>query len=102
MTPAPLPWTKMKHTEIAVPGDEDSTLLLGHPKQFKIRGPGHSELRCRHDIMSQAAQKSDRHGIDILVGQEPHGVGARRISSTATTSMAYWMHAQMSSGSSSE
>lgn len=31
----------------------------------------------------------DRGGIDILVGQESQGIVARRMSSTATTSIAY-------------
>ena len=39
----------------------------------------------------------DCNGVDILVSQEPHGVVARRMSSTATTSIAYWMHARISS-----
>ena len=39
--------------------------------------------------VAQTAQQADGAGINVLVGQEFHGAGARRTSSAATTSMAY-------------
>ena len=38
-------------------------------------------------------------GIDILIGEEPHGTAASRMSSAASTSMAYWTQARTSSSS---
>jgi hypothetical protein len=39
--------------------------------------------------VAQAGKEPGRGSIDILVGQESHGVGAKWMSSKATTSIAY-------------
>ena len=75
--------------EIAVTGNEDAALLVRDTKQFGIRSLSQTQLSHRYDVMAQAAEELDRDGINILVGQELHGVGARWMSSAATTSMAY-------------
>jgi hypothetical protein len=92
---------KDQPAEITIAGDEDAALLMSNSKQLGVISLCKTKLSYRGDVMSQAAQEAYRGGIDILVGQEPHEDVARRMSSTETTSMAYWMHARMSSGAKS-
>ena len=72
---------------------------MGNTKQLGVLRLRQTDLSDRNNVMPEAAQEGDRGDIDVLVGEKLHGVVARRISSAATTSMAYWMHARMSSGS---
>lgn len=80
---------KDKAAEIAVAGDENTALLVCDPKQFRVFGLAQAKQSRRCYVMAQAGQEANRSGIDILVGQKLHGVGARRMSSTASTSIAY-------------
>ncbi len=67
--------------------------------QFGVVCLRQAKLRRRDDVMTEGTQENARTGINILIGEESHGVGARQMFSIATTSIAYWMQARMSSGS---
>ena len=66
-----------KPAKIAVAGHEDSLLLVRDPQQFRVIRLRQSKLSGPNNIMSQTAQKVDRDGVNILIGEKFHGVAAR-------------------------
>jgi hypothetical protein len=54
--------------EIAVASCQDSVLLLGDAEQLCVLCLGQTQLSGPNDVVSQAGEKADRNGIDILVG----------------------------------
>jgi hypothetical protein len=53
--------------EITIASDENSPLLLGHPKQIGVLRLRQAKLSGRNNVMPQAAQESNGGGINILV-----------------------------------
>ena len=80
---------KHQRPEIAIAGHENAALLVRDAQQFSICGLCQTKLAGSRDIMPQSTQKANSRSVDVLVGEEDHGVVARWISSAATTSIAY-------------
>src|SRR4051794_41004471 len=78
-----------QRAEITVARHKDPRLLARDAKQLGIECLSKTNLSSGNNIMAQATQESNRDGIDILIGEKLHGIVARRMSSAATTSMAY-------------
>lgn len=78
---------------------EGARQFLGDPKEFDVLGLGETELSRRNHVMAQGLKQTDCGGIDVLISEKHHGVDARWMSSAATTSMACWTQALMSSSS---
>jgi hypothetical protein len=71
------PLHKDQPAEIAIARNNNTALLLRDPEEIVIVRFAQAELSCGSDVMAEADQEADRRGIDILVAQESHGVGAR-------------------------
>lgn len=89
---------KDQRTELPIPRYEDTLLPARSGEQFRTSRPVEARLSGRNNVMSPFCQKPNGNRVDILIGQESHGVAATWISSTATTSIAYWMQTRISSG----
>src|SRR5262245_17218242 len=80
-------------TKIPITRNEKSGLLMSNSEQFCVAGSGETQLANWHNVMPHAGQQAQRACVNILVSKESHEVVARWISSSATTSIAYWMQA---------
>ena len=58
-------------------------------EQLQVIRSSQPQFLGGHHVMAQPAQKLRRDRVHILVCEEPHSVGARSMSSSVTTSMAY-------------
>jgi hypothetical protein len=74
---------------ITIASHDDPPLLMSNTQQLSVLGLRQAELGGWNNVVSEAGQKTNGDGIDILIDKELHGVVAKQMSSAATTSMAY-------------